>query len=324
MAAIRGILVKQFGGPDVLEYVNDISRPSEPVGSQILVRVKSAGVNPVDTYVRSGSYQRLPSLPYCPGYDGAGIVEAIGKEVTKFQVGDRVYWCRCVDGSYKELTLTDEMYTFPLHDTLSFQQGAAIGIPYLTAYRALVTKARLKAGETVLVHGASGAVGIASCQTAKHLGAVVIGTAGTEAGMQAVLQNGASTVANHREPGYTDKIKTDKGIDVIVENLANVNIDKDIELAGLDGRIAVVGCRGKAEIALRAAMLKEVSVQGIYLGKSSQSDYSEMGAFMSQGQADGWLRPLIGQEYPLQQAADAHVEVMAHRISVSGKIVLNT
>jgi len=322
MAVIRGILIKQFGGPEVLEHLTTVPMCSKPTNKQLLIRVKAAGVNPVDTYIRTGNHEVKPELPYTPGMDGAGVVEDVGEQVTNFKVGDHVYWVRCIGGSYKEMTLTDEHATFTLSPQLTFQQGAALGVPYFTAYRALVSKTKLLRGETVLIHGASGATGLACCQIARSLGATVIGTAGTDDGLKAVLENGAHTALNHRQPGYTDKLKADGGVDVVVEMLANVNLEADLELCRLNSRIAVIGSRGKIEISPRLAMRNEVSLYGIMLTKTTEAEWSEMGAFMAQGQADGWLRPVVGLEYPLEKASEAHAEVIAHNVATKGKIVL--
>jgi NADPH2:quinone reductase len=323
MAAVRGILVKQFGGPEVLKYLTTIPRPSKPAAKQLLVRVKAAGVNPVDTYIRTGTHTIKAELPYTPGNDGAGVVEEVGEQVTKFKVGDRVFWCRSIDGSYKELTLTDEQFTFTLDSAVSFQQGAALGIPYFTAYKAVVSKAQLTAGESILIHGASGAVGLACCQIAKQLGARVIGTAGTDEGLHTVLENGADVALNHKQPGYTDKLQAEGGVNVIIEMLADVNLEKDLELSKFQGRIVIVGCRGKIEISPRRAMTNEISIFGCQLFRSTKSEWEEMGDFIVRGTREGWLHPVVGLEYPVEQAADAHVEVMEHKkAATKGKIVL--
>lgn len=321
---MRGIRVAEFGGPQVLKYVTDLPSLAKPIGRQLLVRVKSAGINPVDTYIRTGTHTIKPTLPYTPGNDGAGVVEEVGDAVTRLKKGDRVFFSRAATGSYAELALTSEVDTFILHDKLNFQQGAALGVPYATAYRALVHKARLRPSETVFVHGASGAVGIACCQIARALGGFVIGTAGTEEGMKLLLSNGAHLAFNHRQDGYMDKVKAaSKSIDVIMEMLANVNLEKDLELAGTGARIVLIGSRGKVEITPRFAMTNEVAVHGVMLFKASEAEWAEMGAFFLSGQEQGWLSPVVGQEYSINQVEQAHVEVMEHKQGTKGKIVLN-
>lgn len=324
MSVMRGILISEFGGPTVLKYKTDIPVPPKPTGQQVLVRVKAVGVNPVDTYIRSGTHNIKPPLPYIPGGDGSGIVEEVGEAVKKLKKGDHICWGRAVSGCYAELALVSEREIFTLSSRLSFQQGAAIGVPYTTAYRAIVTKGHLRPGERVFVHGASGAVGLASCQIARSLGAYVVGTAGTEDGKKLLLSNGAHLVFNHREDGYIDKIKAEvKGFDLIVEMLANVNLEKDLDLAGPDGRIGIVGSRGVVEVSPRKMMSNELNVFGVMLYRSSDADWNEMQAFFAAGQETGWLRPVVGREFPLEQADQAHVDVVEHKNGSAGKIVLN-
>src|SRR5262245_40840614 len=175
---MKAIRVTQFGGPEVLR-VEEVAEP-RPGAGQVLVRVQAVGVNPVDTYIRSGAYARKPELPYTPGTDAAGTVAAVGEGVTTVSAGDRVYTSGTVTGAYAEIAVAEVSQVHPLPEKASFPQGAAVNVPYATAYRALFQRARGQAGETVLVHGASGGVGIASVQLAVAAGMTVYGTAGTE------------------------------------------------------------------------------------------------------------------------------------------------
>src|SRR5437870_3041880 len=228
---MKAIRVSEFGGPEVLK-LQDVPDP-KPDSGQVLVRVKAAGVNPADTYIRSGTYARKPNLPYTPGMDAAGVVEAVGPNVKRFKAGDRVYTSGSITGAYAELTVCEESRVHPLPSKVSFAQGAALGVPYGTAYRALFQRGHAKAGETLLVHGASGGVGIACVQFARAFGMTVIGTAGTEKGLALVTAQGAHHVADHRTPDYEKKITafTDvRGVDLITEMLANVNLAKDLSL----------------------------------------------------------------------------------------------
>ncbi|XP_067310196.1 quinone oxidoreductase isoform X2 [Pseudorasbora parva] len=203
---MRAIRVSEFGAPSVLKLCSDMPVPS-PGQKEVLIRVHACGLNPVDTYIRSGSFPRKPSLPYTPGLDVSGVVESVGEGVHLLQAGDRVFTTSTVTGGYAEYTVASEDTVHKLPDSLDYKQGAAIGVPYFTAYRALVHKAHAKAGETVLIHGASGGVGIAACQIARAFGLKVLGTAGTSNGMKLVLNNGAHLAFNHREKDYLEKIK---------------------------------------------------------------------------------------------------------------------
>src|SRR5260221_5608416 len=162
---MKAIIVREFGEPEVMK-LEDVPTP-EPSGTQVLVRIKAAGVNPVDTYLRTGLYAHAPKLPYTPGKDAAGVVDAVGSDVTKYKFGDRVYTADSVTGTYAEFALCEERQLGHLTDNVGFEEGAGVWTPYATAFRALFQKAGAKEGETVLIHGASGGVGIAAIQWAK-------------------------------------------------------------------------------------------------------------------------------------------------------------
>ena len=176
---MKAIRVHEFGGPDVMT-IEEVPDPT-PGPAQVLVRVKAIGVNPVDNYIRTGTYARRPQLPYTPHTDIGGVVETVGSAVTRFKKGDRIYAFAVAAGG-AELAVCEEWQVMPLADQATFQQGAAIGVPYATAWRALFIRAHAKAGETVLVHGASGGVGTAALQIARAHGLRVLGTAGTPEG----------------------------------------------------------------------------------------------------------------------------------------------
>jgi NADPH:quinone reductase len=156
---MKAIVVKQFGEPSVMKIEEVPDLKAGP--GQVVVRIHAAGVNPVETYIRAGVYPRMPTLPYTPGMDGAGVVMSIGKDVTRVKVGDRVYLAGCLTGTYAEQGLCDDWAVFTLPAHVSFAQGAAMHQPYATAFRALFDRANAQGGETVLIHGASGGVGIA-------------------------------------------------------------------------------------------------------------------------------------------------------------------
>ncbi len=296
-----------------------------PGWAQALVRLKAAGVNPVDTYVRAGIYGYAPELPYTPGADGAGLVEAVGPGVTKVRPGDRVYGGRCITGSYAERGLFDEAQLFPLPEKLSFAQGACIAIPYGTAYRALFQKARARAGETVLVHGASGGVGLAAVQLARAAGLAVIGTAGSPEGRKLVLEQGARHALDHKDPGHFEEARRltgGKGPDVILEFLANENLGRDLKVAARFGRVVVVGSRGTVEIDPRDTMQNDLAVLGMSLKNTPPEEFLEIHEKLGAGLKEGKLRPVVGRELPLAQAPEAHRAVM--RPPALGKIVLVT
>jgi NADPH2:quinone reductase len=318
---MKAIRVHTFGGPEVLR-LEDVPDP-RPGPGQVVVRIKAAGVNPVDTYMRAGTYPRKPSLPYTPGLDAAGVVEAVGPGVKSGATGDRVYAGGTLSGAYAELALCDETQIHPLPRHLSFAQGAAINVPYATAYRALFQRARAVPGETILVHGASGGVGLAATQLGRAAGLTVIGTAGTPRGRDLVASQGARQVLDHGAAGYLERLMqlTDgRGIDVIVEMLANVNLGKDLTVLARGGRVVVVGNRGTIEINPRDAMSRDAAILGMMLFNATPGDLASIHAALAAGMENGTLNPIVAREIPLAEAALAHQAVLEP--GAHGKIVL--
>lgn len=318
---MKAIQVREFGGPEVLklEEVEDL----KPGPGHVVVRIKAAGVNPVDTYMHSGNYGRKPSLPYTPGMDGAGIVESLGPRVKGIKKGSRVYVESALTGTYAEACLADYRCVHPLPSQVTFPQGAALGVPYATAHRALFGKAKAKKGETVLVHGASGGVGTAAVQLAYAAKMKVIGTAGTEQGMQLAREQGASEVLNHKDPMYLEqlvKLTKGRGVDVILEMAAHVNLGNDLTLLAPQGRVVVIGSRGKVEINPREAMGKEASILAMMLFNLTLPEKVKIHMDLVKGLKSGKLNPVIGREVPLSQAPEAHKAVM--QPGAFGKIVL--
>jgi NADPH:quinone reductase len=318
---MKAVRVHEFGGPEQLRP-EEIPDP-QPREGQVLVRVRATGVNPVDTYIRTGAHAVKPKLPYTPGMDAAGTVEAVGEGVTRFRVGDRVYVAGSLTGTYAELTLCEEHQVHPLPAAFTFAQGAAIGVPYATAYRALHLRAHARAGETVLVHGATGGVGLAATQLARAAGMHVIGTGGTEEGRRLVAEQGAQEVLDHREQGYLQQlaaITEGRGVDVILEMLANVNLDKDLEVLAKGGRVVVIGSRGPVEINPRLMMTRDSSILGLSLINAAKDELAKIHEALSEGFGQGTLRPVVGREMPLSDAARSHEAVLEP--GAQGKIVL--
>jgi NADPH:quinone reductase len=322
---MKAIRVHEFGPPEVmrLENVADL----RPGPGQVAVRIHAVGVNPVETYIRSGIYPKPPT-PYTPGADGAGVVVAVGEGVSRVAAGDRVYTAGSVSGTYAEQALCRETQVQPLPQQASFAQGAAVNVPYATAYRGLFQRAQASPGEVVFVHGASGGVGIAAVQLARAAGMTVIGTAGTEQGRRLVAEQGAQHVLDHRSAGYLQQVlalTNGRGADVILEMLANVNLGKDLDVVAPGGRVVVIGNRGTnnqgtAEINPRATMNRDAAILGMSLVNVSAPDLARIHAALVAGLENGTLRPVIGQEFPLAEAAKAHHAVI--EASAYGKIVL--
>jgi NADPH:quinone reductase len=317
---MKAIVVREFGGPDVMK-LEDVPVPA-PGSGQLLVKVAAVGVNPVDGYIRSGTYARKPALPYSPGTDIAGTVEKAGEGATRFDPGARVYAHNAV-GGYAEFAICEEWQAHLLPERVSFAQGAALGVPYATAWRALFIRAKAKAGETVLVHGASGGVGIAAVQIARAHGLEVIGTAGTSEGLAVARAQGAHHVLNHREADYLQQLRpltAGRGADVILEMLANVNLDKDLEVLARGGRVVVIGSRGRVEIDPRKTMGVDGAILGMTLFNADRAEFHEIHSGLVAGLENGTLTPVVSREMPLGDAVKSHVAVMEP--GATGKIVL--
>ena len=318
---MKAIRVHEFGGPEVLK-LEDVATP-KPSAGEVVVRIHAAGVNPYDTYMRAGTYAVKPSLPYVPGSDGAGTVEAVGQGVKKVKPGDRVYTARTITGAYAEFALALEEQVHLLPANIDFKQGAGIWVPYGTAYHALYHAAKAHARETVLVHGASGGVGIAAVQIARAAGLKVLGTAGTPQGLELAKREGAHQVFDHRKSGYLDEILQatgGRGVDIILEMLANVNLANDTKLLATNGRVIVIGNRGEATINPRELMGRRASIRAFTLWSITPEEEADIHAGLFAGLENGALRPVVGKELPLAEAARAHKEILEP--GAAGKMVL--
>jgi NADPH:quinone reductase len=315
---MKAICVEEFGDPEVMRLI-DLPEP-QPSSGELLIRLHAAGVNPVDTYIRAGKYAAKPTLPYTPGKDGAGTIE---RSAAGFEKGERVFLCGPVTGTYAEMATCAAVNVFRLPSAASFEQGAALGVPYGTAHRALFERGLARAGETILVHGASGGVGTAAVQLARAAGLRVFGTAGTEKGRALVKENGADNVFDHATADYTEQILTatnGRGVDLVLEMLANVNLSRDLKLLAKGGRVVVVGSRGPIEIDPRDTMQRDADIRGMMLGHGTQESRTKMYLEIARGLAQGSLCPVIGKTFPLGEASEAHRAVLAP--GAYGKIVL--
>jgi len=319
---MKAIRVHEFGGPENMR-IEEVEAPS-PGPRQLVIAVKAAGINPIDTYIRSGTYaKKKPVLPYTPGFDAAGIVESVGTEIRRFKPGDRVYMNGNVTGAYAEKTLCDEESVFPLPDHLSFAQGSGVWVPYATAHQAIFHVARARAGETLLVRGASGGVGTACVQTARALGLRVIGTAGSENGRKMLGELGVHAALDHHASDLTTQVLNateGRGPDIIIEMLANVNLSRDLGMIAHRGRIVLIGNRGTIEINPRDAMNRDAAILGMLLLNATPDEVVRISAGVAAGLENKSLSPVVGKTFPLDQAPRAHEQVLAP--GALGKIAL--
>lgn len=322
---MKAILIKQFGGAEQLQ-IGNVSLPCIHE-HHVKVKLHAAGINPSDVYTATGTYAVKPNLPYTPGNDGAGVVVEVGADVKGVKVGDRVF---VVGGKSKVFTGTmaaeivcEATAVHPLPEHISFEQGAGLGVPALTAYRALVDRAQLKAGQTVFIHGASGAVGLIAVQMAKHLGATVIGTASREEGKALVKEAGADIVLDHiTEETVASVLDVTNGEepDVIIEFLANVNLQADLMLVKKRGVIVVIGNRGDITINPRLMMQKECDVRGMVLWNMTQEEYEAVTSGVTTMLQQQAFAPVVRQAFPFEEASAAFQEVIDG--TGNGKVVV--
>jgi NADPH2:quinone reductase len=322
---MRVIRAHEFGGPEVLqleEIVDPVAGPGE-----VVIKVHAAGVNPADTYMRSGTYAIKPDLPYIPGGDAGGVVAAVGDGVDNLDVGDRVFVGTATSmdltGCYAEKVKRPASQVLAIPGNIGFAEASAFGVSYPTAHYALFERGTARAGETVFIHGASGSVGTSAIQLAKRAGLIVIGSAGTPEGLQLIEEQGADCVVDHGKNGYIEEVRGytgGNGPDLILEMLANVNLAADLDLVAKFGRIIVIGNRGEITINPRLTMMKELDIRGIALWNANPDQVNSMMLDILAGAADGGLVPVIGRQMPLADAAKAHVAVLES--GAHGKIVL--
>ena len=322
---MKAIRAHSFGGPEVLK-LEDVADPV-PGRGEVVVDVRAAGVNPADTYMRNGTYAIVPKLPYIPGGDAGGVISALGAGVRDFAIGDRVIVGTALSfdltGCYAEKVKRKASEVLPLPPGVSFAAAATFGVPYATAHYALFARGGARAGETVFIHGASGSVGTSALQLAKRAGLKVVGSAGTAKGLALITQEGADLAVDHTQKDYLQEVKRvtgGKGPELILEMLANVNLAADMDLAAKYGRIVVIGNRGEITINPRIAMMKELDIRGTALWNATPEQMQPIMKDIVEGVAAGTLRPVIGRDMPLAEAAAAHEAVL--QPGAYGKIVL--
>lgn len=317
---MRAIVIREFGPPEVMR-LEEVPDP-RPLEGEVLVKVHAVGVNPVDTYRRSGRYPSLPALPYTPGSDAAGEVVAVGPGVERWRIGDRVYTDHRVAGAYAEYLCCAEDRLHPIPQGIGYPAATALGVAYATAYRALFQRGQARAGERLLVHGATGGVGLAAVQLAASAGLEVTATGGTPEGRDVVMKQGAARALDHHAPDHADRLAeaVPGGFDLILEMLASRNLGIDLRVLAPRGRVVVIGSRGEVQIDPRNLMSRDAEVRGMTLFNTSDDELQSIHEALFEGLQRGTLRPIVAAELSLAEAPAAHDMVMrdGHR----GRIVL--
>ncbi len=318
---MKAIVVHETGGADVMR----LEQLPEPVPGEgeVLVRVAAAGVNPVDTYLRAGEQGYAPPrLPWTPGIDAGGEVVRVGAGVRGFAPGDRVYTSGSLTGTYAELALCRVDQLHPLPPGLEPELGGAINIPYATALTALTLRGSAQEGETLLVHGATGGVGLAALQLGRVLGLQCYGTGGSEAGLALIEAQGAVAL-DHRDPAHLQDFLErtgDRGADLVLEMAAQANLGQDLTVLARGGRVVVIGCRGTVEIPPRELMRREADIRGMSLFNLQRESKKRIHEALAQWFEKGLLSPVIRERLPLEEAPRAHEQV--RQPGALGKILL--
>ena len=322
---MKAVLCKQHGLPDTL-VVEEI--PSPKAGAkQVVITVKACGVNFPDTLIIQNKYQFKPELPFSPGGEVAGIIKEVGEGVSHLNVGDTVIamtgW-----GGFAEEVLTDASRVFPVPPVFDFKTAATFAYVFGTSYHALKDRAQLQEGETVLVLGASGGVGLAAVQLAKVMGAKVIAAASTEAKLAVCSQYGADAIVNYSDDNWREQVKVlteGKGVDVVYDAVGGHYAEPALRSMAWNGRYLVVGFAAGdiPKIPLNLPLLKGCSVVGVFWGefakkkkKDNQANMMQLFGWLMQGK----LKPHISAEYPLEQAAQALNDLLERK--ATGKVVL--
>jgi NADPH2:quinone reductase len=322
---MKALLCKQHGLPDtlVLEEVPD----PVPAEGEVVIDIRSAGVNFPDVLIIQNLYQAKPALPFAPGAELAGVVSAVGPGVTHRKVGDRVIGSSTW-GAFAEKIALPAARTLPMPDFLDFERASAFVLTYGTSYHALIDRAGLKAGETVLVLGAAGGVGLAAIQIAKAAGARVIAAASTAAKLAVCADHGADALINYSEENLRDRIAalTDgKGPDVIYDPVGGQYAEPAFRSIAWRGRYLVVGfANGEIpRLPLNLALLKGASLVGVFWGRYMQSEPEHFARDIEalyRWIGEGRLNPHICARYRLAEGARALEDLIERR--VTGKVVI--
>ncbi|MGH7264908.1 MAG: NADPH:quinone oxidoreductase family protein [Candidatus Rokuibacteriota bacterium] len=322
---MKAMIATRWGEPSALEYAE--APEPEPGAGEVLVETRAVGCNFPDILMVQGKYQTKPPLPFSPGHELSGVVAAVGPGVTRLRPGQRVLalvkW-----GAYAERVVAPADRVFAIPDAMPFDEAAAFGLVYQTAYCALVHRGALQAGEWLLVHGAAGGVGLAAVQLGRALGARIIATAGTPAKLDVARRAGAEVLIDYRTEDWVERVKAatgGRGADVVYDPVGGDVFDGSSRCIAFEGRLLVIGFAGGRipSIAANRILLKNMSVVGVYWGRYQDENPALVERWMEALMAlyeKGAVRPVIFGRYPLREAARA-LQALAARES-HGKVIL--
>ena len=324
---MKAVLCRAYGPPEQLELAE---APSPTPGKgQVHVQVRACGVNFPDTLIIQGKYQFQPPLPFTPGSDVAGIVTAVGEGVENIRPGDRIMgFTGTGGGGFAEEAICDARSVVPLPDTVDFPTGAAFGLTYSTSYYALKDRARLQPGETLLVLGAAGGVGLAAVELGKLLGARVIAAASSDEKLAICRQYGADETLNYSARDLRDAIKEltgGNGVDVVYDPVGGAYAESALRGMAWGGRYLVVGFAAGdiPRIPLNLPLLKGCSIVGVFWGAFTARESAHNAANLRELIAwlgEGKIKPLVSATYPLAQVARALNDILERK--VTGKVIL--
>jgi NADPH2:quinone reductase len=325
---MKAVLCKELGPPEKL-VVEQVPSP-KPGKGQVVVSVKAAGVNFPDTLIIQGKYQFKPEPPFSPGGEVAGVIKELGEGVARLKPGDRVIAASTTFGGFAEEMVADADKVIPMPDAMDFVPASAFVLTYGTSYHALKDRAQLKTGETLLVLGASGGVGLAAIQIGKALGAKVIAAASSDTKLQVCKDNGADELINYATEDLrarTKIITAGRGVDVIYDPVGGPYSEPALRDMAWNGRFLVVGFAAGdiPKVPLNLPLLKGCSIVGVFWGAFTRTEPDKNrrnNDELLRMYLDGKVKPHIHATYPLERAAEALNEVLNKR--VSGKVVLTT
>jgi NADPH2:quinone reductase len=330
---MKAWVCKAWGPPDSLTF-EDVALPA-PTGKQILIDLRAASVNFPDVLIIEGKYQIKPPFPFTPGVEGAGVVRAVGPGVTRFKPGDRVFAAAIgiagdrASGAFAEQMITGELTTFHMPDSMSWEDGASFMTTYGTSHHGLFHRGHLKAGETLLVLGAGGGVGLTAVELGKMAGATVIAAAGSDEKLAVARTYGADHVINYSTESIKDRVKAitgDRGADVIYDPVGGDAFDQAMRCVAWEGRILIIGfASGRiAQAATNLLLLKEASAVGVVWGPLTTRDPARYRAGVEElvgWYGQGKLKPHVSHRFALADAPAA-MKAMLDR-KQTGKIVIS-